>query len=314
MYKFVSSQDKRALHRAYNQLYVQDLDKKWDKWVRSCPRLAGAMFPGMTAKKLLTADFKKLVDVYFHYRNYINGLTDIQAKEVNDAAKKVFTYTSFKDNIRDFLLNPDNKFEIWNCVYCDMAKVSPFDHKGKRVRRFDTEHVLDKGNCPLVALSLYNFVPSCATCNGPAIKGTQTIGDTKDEIVKLSPTNPAYNFWNNVLFVVNPKATIAWKKREDIPDNFEIDFVYKDATYKKSVDLFGLKSRYNTDCLMEALRWLDKKDRFTPKMLHDYANLEGCSEDAICEREFKIDIDRKEHNLYRKMKEDLIGITPWRSK
>lgn len=195
-----------------------------------------------------------------------------------------------------------------------MAKVSPFDHKGKRVRRFDTEHVLDKGNCPLVALSLYNFVPSCTTCNGPAIKGTQTIGDTKDEIVKLSPTNPAYNFWNNVLFVVNPKATIAWKKREDIPDNFEIDFIYKDATYKKSVDLFGLKSRYNTDCLMEALRWLDKKDRFTPKMLHDYADLEGCSEDAICEREFKIDIDRKEHNLYRKMKEDLIGITPWRSK
>ena len=40
-------------------------------------------------------------------------------------------------------------------------------------------------------------------------------------------------------------------------------------------------------------------------------DLEGCSEDAICEREFKIDIDRKEHNLYRKMKEDPIGITPW---
>ena len=154
MYKFVSSQDKRALHKAYNQLYVQDLDKKWDKRVRSCPLLAGAMLPGMTAKKLLTADFKKLVDVYFHYRNYINGLTDIQAKEVNDAAKKVFTYTSFKDNIRDFLLNPDNEFEIWNCVYCDMAKVSPFDHKGKRVRRFDTEHVLDKGNCYMVKVVL----------------------------------------------------------------------------------------------------------------------------------------------------------------
>lgn len=61
------------------------------KGVRSCHSISWAMFPGMTAKKLLTADFKKLVDVYFHYRNYINGLTDIQAKEVNDAAKKVFT-------------------------------------------------------------------------------------------------------------------------------------------------------------------------------------------------------------------------------
>lgn len=311
MYKFVSSQEKRALHRAYNKLYVQDLDEKWDRKVLSHPLLAGAMLPGMTAKKLLTADFKKLADVYFHYRNYVNGLTENQAKKVNELAKEVFTYDSFKNKIRDFLINPVHKFEIWNCVYCDMIKVTPFDHKGKRVRRFDTEHVLDKGNCPLVALSLYNFVPSCTTCNEPPLKGIQTIGDTKDEIVKLSPTNPAYDFWNNVLFVVNPKATMVWKKREDIPDNFEIDFTYKDATYKKSVDLFGLKSRYNTDCLMEALRWLDKKDRFTPKMLHDYANLEGCSEDEIYEREFKIEIDRKEHNLYRKMKEDLIGLTVW---
>lgn len=105
MYKFVSSQDKRALHKAYNQLYVQDLDKKWDKGVRSCPRLAGAMFPGMTAKKLLTADFKKLVDVYFHYRNYINGLTDIQAKEVNDAAKK-YSLTLLSKTILEIFTQP----------------------------------------------------------------------------------------------------------------------------------------------------------------------------------------------------------------
>ena len=58
MYKFVSSQDKRALHRAYNALYVHDLEERWNKKVRITPQLAGAMLPGMTAKKLLTADFK----------------------------------------------------------------------------------------------------------------------------------------------------------------------------------------------------------------------------------------------------------------
>lgn len=49
MYKFVSSQDKRALHRAYNALYVQDLEEKWNKKVRITPLLAGAMLHGMTA-------------------------------------------------------------------------------------------------------------------------------------------------------------------------------------------------------------------------------------------------------------------------
>lgn len=265
MYKFESSLDKRTLHRAYNALYVHDLDRKWDKNVLSHPLLAGAMLPGMSAKKLLTAEFKKLVEVYFHYKEYVAGLTDIQAKEVRDAANKVFSYESFTKKISEFLINPAHKFEIWNCVYCDMIKVSPFNHKGKLVRRFDTEHVLDKGDCPLVALSLYNFVPSCGTCNDPAVKGTKTIGDTKEEITKLSPTNPSYDFWHNVLFVVNAKADMTWQKREDVPDNFEIDFSYKDVSYKKSVELFALKSRYNTDCLMEALRWLDKKDRFSPR-------------------------------------------------
>ena len=80
MYKFESSLDKRTLHRAYNALYVHDLDRKWNKNVLSHPLLAGAMLPGMSAKKLLTAEFKKLVEVYFHYKEYVAGLTDIQAK------------------------------------------------------------------------------------------------------------------------------------------------------------------------------------------------------------------------------------------
>ena len=62
---------------------------------------------------------------------------------------------------------------------------------------------------------------------------------------------------------------------------------------------------------MEALRRLDKKDRFSPRLLQDIAKLEGCSEAEVFEREFKIDIGRREHNLYRKMKEDLLEITPW---
>lgn len=311
MYKFVSKKNIRSLHTAYKKLFSQDLDAKWNKQVAACPNLANGMLPGMTAKKLLTADFGILVKVYLFFTQYVKALSENDKDQVMAAAKKVFTYNSYKGKISDFLLEQTHQFEIWNCVYCDMEKVSPFNHKGKKVRRFETEHVLDKGNCPLVALSLHNFVPSCGTCNGPAIKGVKTIGDTEAEMKKLSPTNPSYDFWNNVLFVVNPKTNVSWKRREDNPQNFEIDFVYKDADYQKSVDLFGLKSRYNNDCLMDALRLLDKKDRFTPVMLKSYAELEGCSEAEIYEREFLIDTYRKEHKRYRKIREDLLGLTKW---
>ena len=117
MYRFISSRDITELHTAYKKLYKRDLNKKWDKYVQECPDLAGAMKPGMTAKKLLVADFNQLVDVYFHYLNYINSLSEVQRTAVNNAAEKVFTYSSFSPKIAHFLLDAENKFEIHNCVY-----------------------------------------------------------------------------------------------------------------------------------------------------------------------------------------------------
>lgn len=311
MYRFISSRDITELHTAYKELYSHDLDNKWSKYVRKYPKLAGAMKPGMTAKKLLVADFNQLVDVYFHYLNYIVSLDKAQRTAVKESAEKVFTYNSFSTKIANFLLNPDNRFEIHNCVYCDTEKVSPFNKNGKKIRRFETEHVLDKGKCPLVALSLHNLVPSCGTCNGPDVKGTSTIGTTMDEIKRLSPTNPSYNFWHKVLFVVNPKlaAGIADTKREDNPNNYEIDFYYKDRVYERSVELFGLKERYNNDYLMDALRLLDAKDRLTPKSVADAAAIFGMTNEEYFETQFHIAVFRNEHKPLRKIREDLLEIT-----
>ena len=128
MYSFISTRDISELHNAYKALYGQDLDKKWNKHVVLCPDLAGAMLSGMTAKKLLTAEFRVLVNVYFHYKNYVNGMTEARRDAVNAAAQAVFTYKSYSTKIAQFLLNPDNKYEIHNCIYCDMEKISSFDH------------------------------------------------------------------------------------------------------------------------------------------------------------------------------------------
>lgn len=310
MYRFISTRNISELHNAYIAQYCHDMDKKWDKYVKSCPDLAGAMLPGMTAKKLLIAEFRVLVNVYFYYKNYVNGMTEARRNAVNTAARAVFTYNSYSKKIANFLLDPDNKYEIHNCIYCDMAKMSPFDHKGEKVRRFETEHVLDKGDCPLVALSLHNFVPACGHCNGPSLKSVKTIGDTIEEIKHLSPTNPSYDFWHKVLFVVNPITdAITDIKREDHPDHYEIDFRYKDTSYSKFTELFGLKSRYQKDCLKKALRLLDKMDKYTPKMLSDLASLFHMTPEEVYEDEFHVETDRREHEIYRKMKEDLMGLT-----
>lgn len=48
-----------------------------------------------------------------------------------------------------------------------MAYINVYTETGKGVakRQFDIDHFLPKGKCPPVALSLFNFVPSCPVCN-----------------------------------------------------------------------------------------------------------------------------------------------------
>lgn len=315
MYRFVSGRTKKNLISDYLKLFKQDIDKKWERQIKECPLLATAMLPGMTPKELLVAEFTKLVDVYWYFINYTNTLSSTEVIAVCDSAKSVFTYDSYSSKIAAFLTNPKNRYEIYNCVYCDENKVSVISHKGKNVRRFDLDHVLDKGKCPLTALSLFNFVPSCETCNDPPFKGVHTIGDTQDEVKKLSPTNPSYDFEHNVRFVVNPKyPNVSAIPKLNHQREYEIDFDYKDITYKKSVELFGLKSRYNEDFLLEALRYLDLKDKYTPVYIRNLAERSGGRSyeevyEEIYEEHFKISFDRMNHSPYRKAKEDILGIT-----
>lgn len=309
MYKFISrNRDKRKLHKSYIALFKHNLDQKWGKFVANQPLLKKVLPQGMTPTKLFVAEFRKLVDVYFSYIDYLNSLSVENKEIVNTTVKKFFNYDSHASKIAKFL---HDEYEIHNCVYCDSSKVSIFHHKRKEVRRFDIDHVLDKGRCPLTSLSLYNLVPSCKICNNSPLKGRKTIGDTIEEIKHLSPTNPSYDFWHHVKFVINPKfPNISNTPRAMYENEYELDIeYYKDTTYAKSVNLFELKDRYNTDFLHEALRYLDLKDKYTNRQILDMAKIFGKTYDEVYEDIFKIKFDQTHHSLYRKAKEDILGIT-----
>ena len=205
MYRFVSSRNSVELKKAYLKEYdIPQLQKKLDSLMAKYPEIKAALPDDISAKKLLVGNFKYLTRVYCAFTGYLNGKTKDEQNSIKAAfINGGFKYDSHKKKISNFLVDVANEFEIYNCVYCDMEDVTTFTKaNGNKVRKFETEHVLDKGKCPLVGMSLYNFVPSCRTCNGLAVKGTKTIGDTEAEIVRLSPTADGYDFTNKVKFAV----------------------------------------------------------------------------------------------------------------
>ncbi len=297
MFRFVSSKNPAELEKTYLAKYnVGMLQNKLEILMVKYPDIKSILPDDITAEKLLIGNFKYLVKVYLAFTHYLNGKTKEEKTAIcTKFVEGGFNYKSHSEKIATFLTDKNNGFDIYNCVYCDLVNVRVFiKSNGNPVRRFETEHVLDKGICPLVALSLYNFVPSCTTCNSAAIKGTKTIGDTEDEIVKLSPTVDGYDFNGKVKFevkIVTPGAE-NFNAMSHV-DDFEIDFNIKENIYQKTIDLFELKQRYNNEFeKKELLKWRDKRYNYPDNIIQQLADLRKVEFKVVFEEMFELDSRR----------------------
>ena len=306
MYRFESIIEGRDLDKRYKAIYAKaDLKKKWDDEVVGCPELARTLPDGIAPTDMLTMKFEKLVEVYLRYRQVFNRLTIDRQAALKNAAKKVFDYDSCKEKIKNFLMNANNGFRIYNCVYCDLHDVRAF---GEGNRQFVTEHILDKGNCPLVGLSLYNFCPACNTCN-TNLKGTKKIGTNEVQMKKLSPTSRQYDFQHQVKFVFIEMPEAVGRIQIDFGHQewYEIDFEYKDDDYREVTKLFELKVRYNkSDTLLFGMELRDKLIKNRGIDLKTKALLEHKSEEQVWEDIFLLKYHRKVHSQKLKLMEDLI--------
>lgn len=311
MFRFVSSKNPAELEKAYLAKYdVGLLQNKLEILMVKYPDIKLVLPDDITAKKLLIGNFKYLVKVYLAFTHYINGKAQKEKTAIcTEFVEGGFNYKNHSEKIAAFLTDKNNGFDIYNCVYCDLVNVRAFiKSNGKLVRRFETEHVLDKGICPLVALSLYNFVPSCTTCNSAALKGANTIGDTEDEIVKLSPTVDGYDFDGNVKFdvkIVTPGAENF--NAVSHADDFEIDFIIKENVYQKSIDLFELKQRYNNKLeKIELLNWRDKRYKYPNNVIQQMAKLLDIPFDEMFEDMFELNLRRDLHSPMEKARREVM--------
>ncbi len=149
----------------------------------------------------------------------------------------------------------------------------------EKYSHFTLDHVLDKGNHPLLALSLYNFVPSCYSCNSK-FKGTKQFID-KSSMAYLSPTSDNFSFSDDVKFKLyfhNTKNILTIQNKND----YILDFSYakNQNEYENYIDTFKLKGRYifHKD---EVIRLLKKKERYSVSQLDEISNVVKISSEQI---------------------------------
>ncbi len=276
----------KMLIDAYPKIFP-DMNIRQSCWANLRKRLSNidARFKTMLPKSyeaMLVLDYESLADIYEVY----DGL-DLKknAPKVYADSKAYFSYEKSTDSkgntweklqplIAGFFMDERNGFEIHTCHYCDMAYVNPFDLPLGKKAQFDLDHVLNKARCPIVGLSLFNFVPSCQMCNGSRIKGQKQIYPDARLRRKLSPSNFNYDFEGKVTIEVINKygncSTIGFEKRMS---EYDLRFnTYLDPDYEEEIKAFYLTERYNYH-KCEALRLLDLKERYTDAKIMELARL-----------------------------------------
>lgn len=222
----------------------------------------------------------------------------------------------YKDNVykkiiklRD-TLKEDEIEEAFNNIDKRWSK-SP--KKSERIFRkrnhFDLDHFLPKSKCPIVALSLMNFVPCCPVCN-ERLKGMDCLGSTdKNRLIKLSPTSPKYEFDQQVTAIVIPEIGTEKRHAQDHPDDFSVKFETTDNEYQTVIiDEFHLDERYNYH-KMEILRLLDLLRDYPDTQIRVMANaLSGMkSEEQIKEDIFGMDFMERNGRCMSKIKKDIFN-------
>jgi len=180
---------------------------------------------------------------------------------------------------------------------------------------FDLDHLLPKSVCPIIGLSLFNFVPSCQVCN-EKLKKAKELAMTKDDWLKISPTYVDSAFDNDVvikLIPLNKCSTFFELQQND--DNYKLVFDTKgDKAYDEYISTFKLNDRYNFHKKI-ALHILDLKERYPEEKRKEISRLLSANEQEhdqhkYSEKQIEADILQEElhqDRCFSKLRRDMIN-------
>jgi hypothetical protein len=125
----------------------------------------------VNAKKIITSNILIISDNIAHY-GY--NLKNVEIANIQG----VFSYNETNRKKLTKLLY-DNKPSLLACPYCNTNYISVMPNEDNETKFFfELDHFYDKGTYPYLALSFYNLIPSCRTCNSTAVKGSKNFFET----------------------------------------------------------------------------------------------------------------------------------------
>ena len=182
-------------------------------------------------------------------------------KENKDAIAEIFNYQGkYQKHISDIF---KEHIEIHTCFYCNIDFINVFKSTNKNFKSgYTLDHVKNKNEYPHLALSLYNFVPSCYICNSK-LKKEEDIGD-------VSPTSATFDFDKKVTFkTFMQNDNLQIEEPKDFTLLLKEDFT---DVYEKYIDVFELDGRYAYH-KTKVIEMINKRKEYPDSRIKELATL-----------------------------------------
>lgn len=223
-------------------------------------------------------------------------------------AKKLFLNSGYKN----WFSTDENSGEKWNyklarlldkhtCTYCNREYTfvlrNPSGSGKGMVPQFD--HWFAKTDYPLLAISFYNLIPSCATCN--SIKSVVKL-NLIDHLHPYVDTGISNTYSFSYLPITNTKNKIVFKNRSllnnkglDTITALNLPLIYEGHATRELQDLIDLRYKYSDNYLNILLE-------------QTFGNLQISKEERY-RLIFGIELDEENHHkrIFSKFKNDIIS-------
>ena len=172
-YEFIESQKSKSYSlKKYLELLKKIIDKGKDFVIQK------ELFLDYENKEI-----DKIIKIMKKKNKKSKSILEIRFEELNISEEylpnQLFCYKKFQDGNKNwgrhkllFLM------EIEVCPYCQRNYISSYEENNSKKTTADLDHFYPKSLYPFLALSLYNFIPSCQICNS-RFKGNK---DTRDSV------------------------------------------------------------------------------------------------------------------------------------
>tara|TARA_R110002096_G_scaffold419229_1_gene623758 strand:+ start:14255 stop:15259 length:1005 start_codon:yes stop_codon:yes gene_type:complete len=264
------------------------------------------LFTDSIIKELIEAKPKRLFEIN----------SDLQANFVaaggtvagfNKNAKKLFVSSGFTT----WFSKDETVSEKWNyrlarlldkhtCTYCNREYIFVYRNTagGKgMVPQFD--HWFAKTDFPLLGISFYNLIPSCATCNTIKSSTDLNLTDHLHPYVDSNISN-TYNF--SYLPISDNENRIIFKNRSlfnrkgiDTVNALNLSLIYKGHSGKELQDLIDLRYKYS--------------DNYLNILLEDTFGYLDISKEERYRMIFGVELEEDNHHkrIFSKFKSDIIN-------